>query len=292
MANATGPDIGPPPGMVMAQAAIAALDRDRSGYARVVLESPAFAELAPGGAAPVFKVFIPPRPGEAPVLPALGEKYLPSWPPQAERPTVRSYTALDFSPGGTAVEFAALGHRGGWWLDGFSPVTGSASSVSNTAWCRPETWSTWSRSAIPLLRARWPPSPGRSARASPSTWCSPRPGPPRLAGRAARLRDIDRRRHRRVRLPRIGWAEITELTGAPPARTALWLGGEVRPVRELRAQALRDGLDPARITAIPYWSSGLSRDEFDRELSVRYRRAADRGVDIMDPAVAAEIELG
>src|SRR5690606_10139904 len=121
MANATGPDIGPPPGMVMAQAAIAALDRDRSGYARVVLESPAFAELAPGGAAPVLKVFIPPRPGEAPVLPALGAKYLPRRPPQPARPTVRSCAALDCAAGGTAVQSAALGHPGGWWPAGFSP---------------------------------------------------------------------------------------------------------------------------------------------------------------------------
>src|SRR5690606_3318916 len=293
MANATGPDIGPPPGMVMAQAAIAALDRDRSGYARVVLESPAFAERAPGGAAPAFKVVIPPPPGAAPVLPALGAKYLPSWPPPAVRPTVRSRTALDCSPGGTAVVFAALGHLGGLWLDGFSPggrlgfigfkhglvppgdvehlvAVGDPSAAGAMAALARQVRA---GIAVHLVLPRGPALPD---------WLAA----PRASGTSTAADTGG------YGFPRIGWAEITELTGAPPARTALWLGGEVRPVRELRAQALRGGLDPARITAIPHWSRGLSRDEFDRELSVRYRRAADRGVDIMDPAVAAEIELG
>ena len=115
--EASPPEPGLPPGMAMALATVTVVESE-GRYARLVVEAPEFADLRPTGAVPVFKVFIPARPGRVPALPSFGAKYLPAWASEAERPTVRSYTAVEFSAAEARIEFLAFDPgAGSWWVE-------------------------------------------------------------------------------------------------------------------------------------------------------------------------------
>lgn len=91
--------------------------------------------------------------------------------------------------------------------------------------------------------------------------------------------------------PAVDWADLAAAVKKPASTIALWLGGERTSVAPLRKQAIATGVDPVRVTAQPYWAQGLTREEFDYELSGRYREAAEQGLDIRDPLVGVELEL-
>lgn len=278
-----------PPGMAMSAVTIASLTR-RDGYARVVLEAAELAGLRPRGAAPVFKVFIPEHPGADPVPPSFDAKYLPVWPEGAPRPTVRSYTALEFSATGGTIEFLAYDHgHGGWWLDRFGPgdtvgVIGFKHEVlvddgTETVVAAGDASAA---GAVAALARRLPPRVRLYAAGPEAAWpdglLDGRPDAELVAA------PVDEHG-----FPAVTWARLAPHAGSSPV---LWLGGERSSVARLRSEAVDAGVDPVRITSMPYWLAGRTRDEFDAELSARYREAAARGQDLGDPLLVARIELG
>lgn len=276
-----------PNGMAMTLATITELSRDEAGYAVLRLHAPELADLRAAGAAPVFKVFIPATPGEVPVLPQFGVKYLPSWEGERRRPTIRSYTAVEFSAERAEIVFLAYDHGGRpWWVDGFE--TGQTIGVIGFRHevMLPSDVTTviavCDRSAAGAMAALSRQLPDHAALRAviadgplPEGWFV-----------SSGTRELVTASADETGFPQVSWAEL-----APADSAALWLGGEVDPTRRLRAEAIAAGVPATRITAIPYWSRGRTRDEFDQVLSARYVEAAARGVDISDSTVGAELEL-
>ncbi|MGC0362536.1 NADPH-dependent ferric siderophore reductase [Rhodococcus sp. 27YEA15] len=291
--NASVANAGPvlPPGMVMTVAAVTGLERDGSGFVHVRLEADAFAHAQPSGAAPVFKLFIPQEKGAHPPLPSFDAKYLPSWGDQ-KPPTVRSYTAVGFTPGSTVVAFTAV-DRGAehWWLDrcavgdqlgfiGFRHevvvppsvstvvAVGDVSAFGAVAALSRQDRDDVNVHAVLPTGSQWP--EGLSMQR-----------PQRVSTVAAGSTGF----------PRGSWADISGTAAVTESDCVLWLGGELAAVAALHADAVAAGLDPSRIFTQPYWRKGRTRDEFDGEMSILYQGALAAGEDISDRVTATRIEL-
>ncbi|MCX6407597.1 MAG: SIP domain-containing protein [Propionibacteriales bacterium] len=280
-----------PPGMAMALATVTRLER-QGRYAWLAVEAPELAALRPRGAAPVLKVFIAPRPGDVPALPTFSPTYLPSWPSESERPTVRSYTAVDYRAADARIEFLAFDPgAGSWWVDHLSlgdplGVIGFKHELVLDDEPRVVV-AVGDRSGaggIAALSRQLPPDVALHVVVPETGW-------PLEVLAARDGLTVQRARTDHLGFPVVDWSDVAATSEAPASATSVWLAGEVTPVAALRGEAIAAGVLPTGIVAQPYWRAGQTRDEFDAALSVRYRDAAARGVDIQDPVVAADLEL-
>ncbi|MCD2157273.1 siderophore-interacting protein [Rhodococcus cerastii] len=259
--------------MVMTVASIAEVEQRTDDTVRVVLQSSEFGNLSVRGAAPVFKLFVPRVPADEMMLPTLGSDKLavPSWEADPRRPIGRSYTAIDFNPGDRRITFDVIDlGKPDWWLN----RTGVGSRVGVIGF----------KHELVLV-------PGVTDVVAVGDR-SARPAVGSLTNLAEQVRihsfTAPSGEHG---FPDIEWVDIVDRTKAQTESTMLWIGGEKSCVARLRNQAIENGLPPSRIVALPYWSAGRTRDEFDHALYRLYQRAAADGIDISDPVVAADIEL-
>lgn len=75
-------------------------------------------------------------------------------------------------------------------------------------------------------------------------------------------------------------------------RTLTWIAAEASVVRPLRQFALHQlGIHRDDLHAVAYWKGGQSGEERDAISTEKYAKALRDGVDITDPAAAAEIEF-
>ncbi|KIM18014.1 hypothetical protein QV65_00140 [Rhodococcus erythropolis] len=205
--------------------------------------------------------------------PHLGSDKLavPSWEADPRRPIGRSYTAIDFNPGDRRITFDVIDlGKPDWWLN----RTGVGSRVGVIGFKHELVLVPGVTDVVAVGDRSARPAVGSLTKLAEQVRIHSFTGPSGEHG-----------------FPDIEWVDIVDRTKAQTESTMLWIGGEKSCVARLRNQAIENGLPSSRIVALPYWSAGRTRDEFDHALYRLYQRAAADGIDISDPVVAADIEL-
>lgn len=294
-------------GMVMTLATLEEITESRSdepGFVRIRVRGELLAKLRPHGLAPVFKIFTARSPGTPITLPNFDDDRLavPSWESDPTRPIARAYTALGYSPGDDAIEFEALRDLGpdSWvrraragdtvGIIGFKHGLTVPSDIRRLILAG-------DRSAVPAM--------SEIARHAPA-------GVTVAAIRLDEVDDAEAALHSQLSpavpaVPREGTVPTagtddtvltTDIEGTVPAEgsegaddTAVFLAGEAGVLTRLREVATAAGVGPEKLTILPYWHRGLSREDYDRALYRRYQQATAAGETISDPQVAWRIEL-
>ncbi|MEE2056048.1 siderophore-interacting protein [Rhodococcus artemisiae] len=260
-------------GIVMTRAHITDITPRPGSILRFRVHAPLISQMRPRGLAPVFKIFTARSRDARLTLPTFDEHQLalPTWESDPSRPIARAYTALCFVPGADHIIFDALdlGAAASWvhrarigdtvGVIGFKHefiVDDTVDSVLLVG----------DRSTSPAVDEILRSCPDRARTTVLPTDVS--------------FDDGD------------SWETRMQsaLVGAGD-HTSVWIAGEVDLVAAGRRIAIASGVPGSRIVSLPYWHRDLSREDFDRVLYRRYQRAAEAGLEISDPEIAAQIEL-